>query len=122
VTALAGIWNFAGDPAARESCARMLSAQAVYGPHGTNAWADGGVALGRALFRSLPEDRFDRQPLAGAEGRFRLVADVRLDNRDELAEALGFDGAAARTMADAQFLLAAWERWGERAFDRLLGD
>ena len=122
MTALAGIWRFDGDPAAGPSCARMLAAQAVYGPHGTADWADGGLALGRALFQSLPEDRFDRQPLSGSGGRFRLVADVRLDNRDELAAALGLDGAAARTMADAQLLLGAWERWGERAFEHLLGD
>ncbi|HEY7808518.1 MAG TPA: asparagine synthetase B [Croceibacterium sp.] len=122
MTALAGIWRFDGDPAARQSCARMLSAQAIYGPHGADSWADGGIALGRALFRSLSGDRFDRQPLSGAGDRLRLVADVRLDNRDELAEALGLDGAAARTMADAQFLLGAWERWEERAFDRLVGD
>jgi asparagine synthase (glutamine-hydrolysing) len=122
VTALAGVWNFDGDPAAGESCARMLAAQALYGPHRTDGWAGGDVAIGRALFRALPEDRFDRQPLTGAGGRLRLVADVRLDNRDELAEALGLGGAAARTMCDAAFVLAAWERWGEQTFAHIVGD
>jgi asparagine synthase (glutamine-hydrolysing) len=122
VTALAGVWNFDGDPAAAECCARMLTAQAVYGPHATDRWSEGAVALGRALFRTLPEDRFDRQPLSGAGDRLRLVADVRLDNRDELASALRFPNETARTMCDAEFLLAAWERWGEQAFAHLVGD
>lgn len=122
MTAVAGVWRFGGDPAAAESCARMLAAQAVYASDPPAQWSDGGIAMGRALFRSLPEDRFDRQPLAGAGGRLRLVADVRLDNRDELAEALGLADSAVARMCDAQVLLAAWERWGERAFARILGD
>jgi asparagine synthase (glutamine-hydrolysing) len=122
VTALAGVWRFDGDPAAAESCARMLTAQAVYASDAPAQWSDGGLAIGRALFRSLPEDRFDRQPLTGAGGRLRLVADLRLDNRDELAEALGLADRALATMCDAQVLLAAWERWGEDCFSHLVGD
>jgi asparagine synthase (glutamine-hydrolysing) len=122
VTALAGVWHFGGDPAAAESCTRMLAAQVVYASDAPAQWSDGGVAMGRALFRSLPEDRYDRQPLAGAGGRLRLVADVRLDNRDELADAVGLAHSAMATMADAQVLLAAWERWGEETFARLVGD
>ena len=33
-----------------------------------------------------------------------LVADIRLDNRDQLADALGIAAAEAKTMADAAIL------------------
>ena len=122
MTALAGVWNFDGDPVAGESCVRMLAAQSAYGPDGSDCWTNGAVAIGRAMFRTVPEDRFDRQPLSGADGRLSLIADVRLDNRDELTEALGLAHAAAVTLCDAQFVLAAWERWGEQAFAHLVGD
>jgi asparagine synthase (glutamine-hydrolysing) len=121
VTALAGLWRFGGG-ADGAGCARMLAAQALYGPHGSAQGELGEAALGRALFRTLPEDRFDRQPLAGGEGRFLLVADARLDNRDELAEALRVPPERAKIMADADFLLAAWERWQDSLFAHLLGD
>ena len=121
MTALAGLWRFGGG-GDRSGCARMLAAQALYGPHGTAQAELGEAALGRALFRTLPEDRFDRQPLVGGEGRFLLVADARLDNRAELAEALAVPPDRARTMADADFLLAAWERWEDGCFAHLLGD
>lgn len=121
MTALAGLWRFGGE-GGEADCMRLLAAQAVYGPHGSAHRELGEVSLGRALFRTLPEDRFDSQPLVGGKGRFLLVADARLDNRDELAAMLGVAAERARTMADADFLLAAWERWEDRLFAYLLGD
>ena len=47
----------------------MLAAQAIYGPHDERHWSAGSLALGRCLFRTLPEDEFDRQPVHSADGR-----------------------------------------------------
>src|SRR5712692_2995487 len=121
MTALAGLWHFDGRPAA-DRCARMLAAQELYGPDARGQWSDGGVALGRQLMRLLPEDSFDRQPLVGGGGRLVLVADVRLDNRDELAAALDIPAAAAQGLCDAAILLTALERWDDACFSRLVGD
>jgi asparagine synthase (glutamine-hydrolysing) len=122
VTALAGIWSFGGRLHPDESCRRMLAAQAIYGPHGARQWSDECLAMGRRLFRTLPEDLHDRQPLHSASGRLTLVADVRLDNRDDLARALDLAPRGAGAMCDAAVLLAALECWGERALDRVVGD
>lgn len=124
MTALAGYWSFSGRPDADRLCERMLQAQQVYAPDPKSAatWSDRGIALGRRLFRLLPEDRFDRAAIVSAEGRRVLVADVRLDNRDELAGALGIDAADAHGMSDAAILMAALDRWDEQAVDRLEGD
>lgn len=122
MTALAGIWNIDGRPDASTDCRRMLAAQSLYGPHDTRQWDDGMIALGRNLFRLLPEDKHDRQPVEAAGGRFTIVADLRLDNRDELCAALGIDGQAAHWLADAALLARAWERWQTDTFERLLGD
>jgi asparagine synthase (glutamine-hydrolysing) len=122
MTALAGLWNFDGKPDAADSCRRMLAAQQIYGPHGTAAWDDGDVALGRCLYRTLPEDASDRKPQTGGDGRFTLVADVRLDNRNELAGELRIGSDLARTLCDAALLMRAWERWEAGLFDHLVGD
>jgi asparagine synthase (glutamine-hydrolysing) len=122
MTALAGLWHFDGRPDAAEGCARMLVSQEVYGPHHGAQWSDTSIALGRRLMRVLPEDAFDRQPLIGGDGRYVLVADVRLDNRDELTEALQIPAPQARTLCDAAILLAAVERWDESCLERLVGD
>jgi asparagine synthase (glutamine-hydrolysing) len=99
----------------------MLDAQAAYGPHATAQWSDQDVALGRRLFRSLPEDRYDVGVVPMDCGG-RMVADVRLDNRSELAAGLGIAPGQARSLADASLLAAAWTRWGEDCFERLVGD
>lgn len=122
MTALAGYWAFgnAGDPHGR--CESMLKAQQVYAPAPPALWSGGDIALGRRLFSTLPEDRFDRGPVTGGGGRWTLVADVRLDNRPELCAALAVEPARAATLSDAAVAMAAVERWGEEAIARLVGD
>lgn len=122
MTALAGLWLLDGNPTAAAECRRMLAGQAIYGPDGEGLWNGGEVALGLRRFDLLPEDRFDHPPLVGAAGRFVLVADIRLDNRADLAASLDIDAAPARAQSDTALLLRAWERWGETTFDHLYGD
>lgn len=121
MSALAGLWRHDGGPCA-DACAAMLAAQRVYGRDDTATRDFGAIALGRNLTRSLTEDAFDAQPLCGGGGRFVLVADLRLDNRLELARDLGLIPERLRTMSDAEVLLAAYERWGIACCQRLRGD
>jgi asparagine synthase (glutamine-hydrolysing) len=122
VSAIAGIWRFDGRPETAADCARMLAAQQIYGPHDQRQWSEGPLAMGRRLFRTLPEDIHDRQPLQSRDGRLTLVADVRIDNRDELIGELGLPTGDVRQLCDAAVLLASLERWGEGTLDRLAGD
>ncbi|MEQ6413221.1 hypothetical protein ODX41_20130, partial [Salmonella enterica subsp. enterica serovar Enteritidis] len=85
-------------PDAGDACASMLAAQALYGPHGAAGWSDGTIALGRRIFRVLPEDVHDDALQVGAGGRLVMAADVRLDNRDELLATLGIGNDRARTL------------------------
>jgi asparagine synthase (glutamine-hydrolysing) len=122
MTALAGLWRFDGRPDAAEGCERMLASQRIYGPHTGAQWADHSVALGRRLIRVLPEDAYDCQPLVGGGGRYVLVADVRLDNRAELTEALRISTPEARNLCDASIVLAAIERWDDAFIEHMIGD
>jgi asparagine synthase (glutamine-hydrolysing) len=120
MTAVAGIWRYDGQPGTERDCTNMLAALSIYGPHDSEQADLERISIGRALYRILPEDKFDVQPLIGGGGRFVLVADLRLDNRDELIATLGV--AEAATKADSAILLAAWERWGEETPRHLVGD
>lgn len=122
MTAIAGLWSHDSGIEPAIGCASMLAAQAIHGPHASDQWDGPGLSMGRRLFRLLPEDVFDRQPLSGAGGRLVLAADVRLDNREELESALRLGAVQALRTCDAGLLLAAWERWGEDSFDRLVGE
>lgn len=120
MTAIAGLWRLDGRPDAAEGCERMLRALGMYGPDASDSWSGGDIALGRCLKRTTPEDGYDRQPLVGASGVV-LLADARVDNRDELARALGVRGGLLQTLSDADLMLRAFERWGTDAFDRVCG-
>ena len=121
MSALAGLWRFDETADAAADCARMLASQEIYGPHDGRQWSAGPIAMGRRLYRTLPEDTFDRQPLISRDGRLVLIADVRLDNRDDLIAALSMTSEQARQLCDAAILLACLEAWGEAAVDRLVG-
>ncbi|MBI2215517.1 MAG: hypothetical protein HYU52_17850 [Acidobacteria bacterium] len=62
--------------------------------------------------------------VSAAPGRLDLAisADCRLDNREELADALEIERSRLPETSDDALILAAWERWGTSCCDRLLGD
>jgi asparagine synthase (glutamine-hydrolysing) len=123
MTALAGYWATDGAPDPAAACERMLKAQQIYAPADKPAVRrDGDMALGRRLFRLLPEDVFDRGPVSGHGGASLLVADARIDNRDELAAALGMAAEEAGRLADSALVMRVLERWGEEGIERLYGD
>ncbi len=122
MSAIAGLWRFDGRLDAGADCERMLAAQEIYGPHDGRRWSEGPLAMGRRLYRTLPEDLHDRQPLQSRDGRLTLTADVRIDNRDELVSALGWPSTGAAGLCDAAILLACLERWNLGALDRVVGD
>jgi asparagine synthase (glutamine-hydrolysing) len=123
VTALAG-FRAAGTAAGPlAACERMLKAQQIYAPDDAPVCrAADGIAVGRRLFRLLPEDVFDRGPVAGHGGRSLLVADARIDNRADLCAALGIGAEEARRLPDSAIIMRVLERWGEEGVDRLHGD
>ena len=122
MSAIAGLWRFDDQPSADTDCARMLRSLEIYGPHDGRSWSEGPIAMGRRLYRILPEDARDRQPLHSRDGRLTLVADLRLDNRDELIRALALPVGEAGQLCDAAILLEGLDRWGDGALDRLAGD
>jgi asparagine synthase (glutamine-hydrolysing) len=98
----------------------MLHAQKQYGSTAPKVRDLDRVSFGIRQFRTLPEDVFDRQPLG--DETVLCVADVRIDNRKELAADLGLDSAEAQSSADSSLFFAAWRRWGTACFQRINGD
>src|SRR5439155_103725 len=71
--------------------------------------------------RLLPEDAYDTQPLENTDRGFALVADMRLDNREDLIAEMGIADAQAGMLCDAALLLAAFARWDEECCEHLVG-
>ena len=108
MSAIWGVWRRDGEPRAREDMSAMSAAFAAYGTSAPKMWSRGPVGMGVSLAVTVPEDDFDTQPLiAGEDGTRVLVADLRLDNRADLARELDIPSNAQ--VADSQLLEQAWE-------------
>ncbi|CAK0744936.1 asparagine synthase (glutamine-hydrolysing) [Azospirillaceae bacterium] len=101
---------------------RLQALAATHGDGKPALWQGECGAFAQTLRPVTPEDRFDRLPGCFAGGSSVMVFDGRLDNRDDLTEALGIAQERVATMGDGALTMAALERWGEEACPRLIGD
>ncbi|SDK79606.1 asparagine synthase (glutamine-hydrolysing) [Franzmannia pantelleriensis] len=120
MSAILGRINFSGRTVVPEDFHRALSILDDYGPEGSRARLDGPVALGFQRLDISPESAFEDQPLV--QGGLCIVADVILDNRDELCERLAIDRSMRAGLPDSYLILSAYRRWGRDCVDALVGD
>ncbi|MCH8225257.1 MAG: lasso peptide isopeptide bond-forming cyclase [Chloroflexi bacterium] len=122
MSGIAGIFYIDGRSVERAELEPMVSILAHRGPDAHGAWNDGPVALGHRMLQTTPESVNERMPLADAAGNLILTADLRLDNRDELLATLGLIGPSRQQITDGALVLAAYQRWGTRCPEHLVGD
>src|SRR5438270_1813532 len=97
----------------------MSAAIAHRGPDGASFWLEGDCGLSFQAMYVTPEAASAAQPFVFRNGVV-VMFDGRLDNREELRDLLA--GEVPRDAADCEFIAAAYQRFGEESFSRLLGD
>lgn len=117
MTAVCGWISAESNNSAEQACRLLLAAQSRYSSARPSV-----ASLGNAAFAAaaLGEDGSAR--LLASSPRVLAVADARLDNRNQLSAVLGLSPAKARLLSDAELLAAAWDRWREETFGKLIGD
>jgi len=118
MSGIAGLWWLDGRPVDTNHLMRAVEAMAHRGPDGSGVTVEGHIGLGHLLLKTTPEDKENCQPLV--QGALTLTADARIDNRTELLAKLR--GTVSARSTDAEFILAAYERWGAEAPTKLVGD
>jgi asparagine synthase (glutamine-hydrolysing) len=113
-----GRWNFDGHPTPPEYLDRVRPLLSPYGPDGRGEYSDRGVSLLWFSFETT-ETNPKKQPCVLDSGQV-LVWDGRLDNRLEIARAVG--GQLSDGISDVEIAASAWSRWGTGCFARLIGD
>ena len=121
MSGICGLFNLDTSSVAEPELRAMTAMLEKRGPERTGVWRDGPTGLGHALLATTPELQFERQPFSHRETNCIITADVRLDNRDELLDALGLLDRRA-SVGDAELILRAYLNWDEACLDRLLGD
>jgi asparagine synthase (glutamine-hydrolysing) len=101
---------------------RMTESLTLRGPDALATWCDGQIGLGHTLLKSTFESETESQPFS-FDRKTWIVADGRVDARDELIQALSSDaGEVSKNSPDVELILRAYLCWGERCVERLLGD
>jgi asparagine synthase (glutamine-hydrolysing) len=89
-----------------------------YALDGTFVRARGHMGMGFQPYHTHERSNLESQPTVDAQGNM-VTLDGRIDNHKELCEVLGLDGSDS---PDSTIVLAAFRRWGEECFGRLIGD
>ena len=117
MSAVVGLFHRDGRPVEAETVRRMVATMPYRSPDGTAVWTGGPAGLGHGALHATPEAVHERLPLT--VGPLTVTADVRLDNRPELLARLGLRDRPG--IGDGELILRAYERWGERCPEHLLG-
>jgi asparagine synthase (glutamine-hydrolysing) len=115
--------NLDGAPIKPAALKLMAQAAAYRGPDGIRYHTEGALGLAHLALNVTPESVRERQPLASERGDLVLVADARIDNREELVRTLSAEGHLPdESPTDAELILAAYRCWGTECAVRLVGD
>jgi asparagine synthase (glutamine-hydrolysing) len=121
VSGISAVVNFDGAPISLSDIERMANVLRPYGPDRQKTLVRGNAGFVFCLHQLTPEDLFEKQPLILAN-RFVVLFDGRIDNRPELAEALNIIENDLHLMPDSLIAMRLFDRWGEKAFERILGE
>jgi asparagine synthase (glutamine-hydrolysing) len=99
----------------------MLDSIPHRGQDAVRVCCSGNVGFGNRLLWTTPESISEILPRCSPSGVHMIAADARIDNRDDLIQALGI-AKRPDTIVDSELILRAYEKWGESCADRLIGD
>ncbi|MGH2457751.1 MAG: asparagine synthetase B, partial [Chloroflexota bacterium] len=120
MSGLAVLFYRDGRSAEPDAIGAMIDAVPHRGPDGVETQLIGAVGLGYAKLATTPEEATGRQPFTSARTGCVVIADARLDNRDDLLARLPDHPSSAAS--DAEIILRAYEAWGVDVAVHLLGD
>jgi asparagine synthase (glutamine-hydrolysing) len=122
MSGFAGIIQSDGGTPDAKVIERMAERLAFRGPDVTQIWMRPGAGFCFTLLRTGPSPQSESQPLS-LDGRIWLLGDVRLDAREELVRKLEqLGGKIFVDVTNEELILRAWQLWGEKSFEVLIGD
>ena len=122
MSGIAGMYCFDGSRLESGALEEMMESMAHRGPDGRAVWSRGPVGLCHLRLCITPESLQEHLPLSDVAQNRVLTADARIDNREALISELAISGAGNGGVTDGELILAAYNRWGERCPEKLVGD
>ncbi len=91
------------------------------GPDDSGVVHDARVTFGNRRLAILDLSAAGHQPMRSASGRFLITFNGEIYNFRDLASDLRLREGDLRSHSDTEIILHAWERWGESALERMVG-
>jgi len=120
MSGITGIFRRDGKDVDPSDIKKMNDKIAHRGPDGSKVWCEGPVAFGHQMLHTTPESLHEILPFEDEESGLVITADARIDNREDLAPKLGIEDN--EHVSDSYFILKAYDKWGEKCPEELLGD
>ena len=120
MSVIAGIIRFAGAPVTHGDLSKAARKLAHPGVGESAFWVKGQAGMVVRQRGVADEELAERQPYSN--DRLAMIFDGRLANREDLAGALGINLNAGEVVSDGRLIFSAFERWGESALPKFIGD
>lgn len=123
MSTICAVVNLNGEPVSPERLQKMIDASSFRLHDDVSTLCRDNFGLAFLGLRTTPESLNDKQPLVDSRGDLYLIADARIDNREDLIRILRpKDFLRDKHPTDAQLILAAYEFWGDKCARELVGD
>lgn len=122
MSAFVGVISKKGKLLKYDILSRPMREMAYWQPDYSEIWHGNTVALGNHLLKTTLESENEMLPFFDMNSHCCIVADARIDYREELAKLLEVDWRSVKDKPDSYFILEAYLKWGEDCVTRLYGD
>jgi asparagine synthase (glutamine-hydrolysing) len=122
MSGIVGIFNKNSRTIERPVLERMLQTLAHRGPDASNLWQGEQIGFGHCMLWTTPESLNEVLPFHQGTADLVITADARIDNREELFDALNLNPLSNPSITDSELILAAYQKWGKDCPNHLIGD
>jgi asparagine synthase (glutamine-hydrolysing) len=136
VSGIVGIIHLNNQPVDPTLLRRMNDFMTFRGPDAQTIWSSGCVGFGHTILKTTWEAEYEQQPFTldratstPCERQVWIVADARIDDRENLAQKLEISPLPSppftresKVITDVELILRAYLHWGDDCVQHLLGD
>ena len=122
MSGIAGLRRLNGAFVTRKTVADMINSLSHRGGDRSGVWLNLEIALAHQMLHTTPESVYEVQPFVDHLRGLIVVADARVDNREELISALNLHPTSEAPITDVEIISAAYGKWADSCAEHILGD
>ncbi|SFL15853.1 asparagine synthase (glutamine-hydrolysing) [Paenibacillus sp. 1_12] len=122
MSAIAGVYNRAGNFVDIEHGSILMEALQIYPADAICTWYEDNIFLGCHSQWITPESITEQLPYYDSIRQLAITSDAIIDNRQQLFENLQVQPGQRTNMSDSELILLTYAKWGEAAPKYLVGD